>query len=78
MSWEVYGAREAGLNGRFCLRDPETRRCYRDADGRLYTYPDAVTAEAAKPVAVKRGKEAEVIAEPAEEIKSRIVSKAGK
>jgi hypothetical protein len=78
MGYEVYGAREAGLNGRFCLRDPHTGKCFRDADGRLYTYPDAVTAEAAKPVAVKRVREVEAIAEPVEEIKSRIVTKVGK
>ena len=66
MGYEVYGEPSAGLCGRYCLRDPKTGRCFRDADGNLLTFPDAATAEAAKPVAVKKVKEAEVIAEPVE------------
>ena len=73
MGYEVYGEPSAGLCGRFCLRDPETRKCFRDADGKLLTFPDAATAEAAKPVAVKKVKEAEVIAEP---VKAAPVGKA--
>lgn len=65
MGYEPYNAPEAGLCGRYCLRDPKTKRCFRDQDGNLLTFPDAVTAEAAKPVAVKRVKEAEVIADSA-------------
>ena len=66
MGYEVYGDPSAGLCGRFCLRDPETRKCFRDTDGKLLTFPDAATAEAAKPVAVKKVKEAAVIAGSAE------------
>lgn len=73
MGYEVYGAADAGLCGRFCLRDPETRKCFRDADGKLLIFPDAATAEAAKPVAVKKAKEVEVIAEP---VKAAPVGKA--
>lgn len=64
MGYEVYGPPEAGLCGRFCLRDAATGRCFRDADGNLITFADAVTAQAAIPIPTKQAKEAAVIAEP--------------
>ena len=70
MPYEVYGGKAnptSGLLNRYCLRDPETGKCVRDADGNLITFPDAETAEAAKPVQRKKAKEAEVIAEPVAE-----------
>lgn len=64
MAYEIYASPDAGLLGRYCLRDPVTKRCFRDAIGRLYTYPDAVTARAAMPIASKQASEPEAFAQP--------------
>ena len=69
MAWEVYGGKAApgsGLAGVYCLRDTVSKRCMRDGQGALITFATAETAQAGIPVAVKREKEAEVIAAPVE------------
>lgn len=71
MAWEVYGGKsapESGLGASYCLRDSVTGQCKRDWQGHLQTFPDADTAKAAIPLAVKEAKAAEVIAAPVKAI----------